>query len=84
MKQSRWEADIAARQLFPGEIAGASLKQVIFTSASPGRGTFPGEIAGASLKLQPRYGPAEVSAGFPGEIAGASLKLPRLESGYQS
>ena len=36
--------------VFPGEIAGASLKRRAPTLAAPRRGVFPGEIAGASLK----------------------------------
>ena len=64
-----------AAGVFPGEIAGASLKLV------PPRGldrgppaVFPGEIAGASLKRGARPRPSGSHHVFPGEIAGASLK----------
>ena len=36
--------------VFPGEIAGASLKRMVGAGAAPETKVFPGEIAGASLK----------------------------------
>ena len=38
------------RAVFPGEIAGASLKHVLVRSTDAAMDVFPGEIAGASLK----------------------------------
>ncbi len=61
--------------LFPGFIAGASLKQRTPFAAHVDRHLFPGFIAGASLK--PLVRPADDARGgqlFPGFIAGASLK----------
>ena len=65
----------AARRLFPGSDAGASLKR----SAPPRWGSqhtalFPGSDAGASLKLRTLQGPHRLAALFPGSDAGASLK----------
>ena len=67
--------------LFPGEIAGASLKQDRRAHFGDASAQFPGEIAGASLKPEPQG--IRIGGGlrrFPGEIAGASLKplAPRL------
>ena len=65
-----------ARDVFPGEIAGASLKRAPRVRARELRmPVFPGEIAGASLKRdRPGVGIVRFLFVFPGEIAGASLK----------
>ena len=66
--------------VFPGGIAGASLKYHLTALACEGRrGVFPGGIAGASLKCPRECFPCPASVVFPGGIAGASLKSLRYQ-----
>ena len=61
--------------VFPGGIAGASLKRPDRLAEDQAVRVFPGGIAGASLKQEQARGVARVVVQvFPGGIAGASLK----------
>ena len=80
MKQVRRGAGLVELCVFPGEIAGASLKRRLRPRPERRRpDRFPRRNRRGLIEAGPRrWGAARWRAVFPGEIAGASLKRPVL------